>query len=75
MKSEELLTVKEFSDRFGLSRNWVYELIRDDKIPHYRIYGSIRLDVNDFKVTCYEQSASEWSDNKGHTITVRAKEG
>lgn len=48
-KSKDLLTVSEFCERFRMTKYTVYRLIREDKIPYYRIYGVIRLDPEDFK--------------------------
>ena len=46
---ERLLTVKEFAEITRIRPSTLYELARTGRIPHYHIYGSLRLKLADFK--------------------------
>lgn len=36
---EEIITVEEFCELFGFKRNYVYKMIYEKRIPHYKPYG------------------------------------
>jgi len=62
-----LITVKEFSLLTKISTTTLYKLIESNKIPYYRIYGSIRLNLADFREgETHEPSPNLRSFNKGH---------
>lgn len=44
-----LLTVVEAAEYLGISRNGLYIQVRAGKVPHYRVGGSIRFDLDDLK--------------------------
>ena len=37
MEQEKLYTVAEFADLVSMSEGWIYELVKQDKIPHVKI--------------------------------------
>ena len=41
MKREEkdIITIKEFSELFGFQKGYVYKLIHQGKVKHYKPYG------------------------------------
>ena len=46
---DRYMTVPDFAKAFQMSPQTLYRLIRDDKIPHYRIGKRIMLNADDFK--------------------------
>lgn len=46
---EDLLTVTELADLTGYSKDWIYQLVRDGKVPFYRVYGKALFKLKDFK--------------------------
>lgn len=41
--------VSEFAEIMGISTVSVYRLIESESIPYYRIWKSIRLNIDDFR--------------------------
>jgi excisionase family DNA binding protein len=35
--TEKLLTASQLAERFAVSRNWVYQAVADDLLPHRRL--------------------------------------
>jgi len=46
-KRKNLLTVKEVAEYLKLNEQTVYDRVKENKIPHIRIGGSIRFDLNE----------------------------
>jgi excisionase family DNA binding protein len=44
MSTQEYLTVKELSQLIRISKTTIYDLVKDEKIPHIRIEGRIVFD-------------------------------
>lgn len=41
--TEPLLTVQEVADLLGVGKTWVYEAVREGRIPHLRFGRSVRF--------------------------------
>jgi excisionase family DNA binding protein len=51
------LTVTELADLLNLSANHIYDLVKLDQVPHYRLRGSIRFDPAKIARWLLEQAA------------------
>jgi len=52
----EVFTVAEAARRLRMSKDYLYQLIRDGKVPHRRMDGAIRMtdvDIADYLDRCY----------------------
>jgi excisionase family DNA binding protein len=53
------VTVPEAARQLGLSRNFLYKLIRAGTIPHYRYTSrSIRLDIREIKAAFHNEKTA-----------------
>jgi len=52
----EVFTVAEAARRLRMSKHYLYQLIREGKVPHRRMDGAIRMtdvDIADYLDRCY----------------------
>lgn len=47
---KKLYTAKEIEEITGIKRKSLYRMASEKRVPHYRIGGDVRFDLNDFRV-------------------------
>ena len=57
----EYLSVKEFKDRLGVSRNLIYEQVRKGVLPSVRLGGRILIPVDALELLMQRQEQQESS--------------
>ena len=50
------LTVREFTERYGVGKNLVYEAVRDSRLPSIRLGGKILIPSDAFERLLRERS-------------------
>ena len=55
----EYLSVKEFKDRLGVSRNLIYEQVRKGVLPSVRLGGRILIPVDALELLMQRQEQQE----------------
>lgn len=53
--AQRLLTVREAAEFLRISRNGLYILAREGKVPSYRIGNSVRFDLDELRAWLEEQ--------------------
>ena len=66
-----LLKVKQVAERLNLSPSKVYELIDEEKLPHYRIGGTLR--VSDVHLAEFLASNEHGTGEKAKAWPARTK--
>ena len=61
MSDREYLSVKEFKDRLGVSRNLIYEQVRKGVLPSVRLGGRILIPVDALELLMQRQEQQESS--------------
>ena len=59
MADREYLSVKEFKDRLGVSRNLIYEQVRKGVLPSVRLGGRILIPVDALELLMQRQEQQE----------------
>ena len=62
----KVITVKAYSEMFEISRQYTYDLIRENKIKHIRIGNAIRIpmsEVHKLESTSYENEVRNRSSS------------
>ena len=65
----KLLTVKEASELINVKAKTLYQWIELEQIPHYRLNGSIRFDLED--LSAWIQSCKK-DAREGYNICIQA---
>ena len=61
LSDREYLSVKEFKDRLGVSRNLIYEQVRKGVLPSVRLGGRILIPVDALELLMQRQEQQESS--------------
>ena len=61
LSDREYLSVKEFKDRLGVSRNLIYEQVRKGVLPSVRLGGRILIPVDALELLMQRQEQHESS--------------
>ena len=61
LSDREYLSVKEFKDRLGVSRNLIYEQVRKGGLPSVRLGGRILIPVDALELLMQRQEQQESS--------------
>ena len=61
LADREYLSVKEFKDRLGVSRNLIYEQVRKGVLPSVRLGGRILIPVDALELLMQRQEQQESS--------------
>ena len=59
LSDREYLSVKEFKDRLGVSRNLIYEQVRQGVLPSVRLGGRILIPVDALELLMQRQEQQE----------------
>jgi excisionase family DNA binding protein len=63
---EDFLTVDDLSKKLRCSRVWLYQLVRQKRIPFYHIEKCVRFDPTEIRKWLEERQCKEWHRDKGN---------
>lgn len=61
---ENLLTVDELSEKLKVSKVWLYKLVREKRIPFYRVEKCVRFSPLEIQKWLEERRNKEWHRDK-----------